>query len=175
MEKNVVTNTNAFNIIRCQVRANCGHVNMNFISLSFNFCKVFTFGRVRMFVFFDFKNLDWIVLNHTGRYSLRVVWFSRSGEVEQQLHLITGDIIYLSRLRKLRTSREVAIFCNFIIGYYIFSVRFGSRTTGNTQVSNWVVSRHPIQHLKCFNVPLHDFRRNEHRSVGISIIVKLGV
>src|SRR5690606_32072057 len=98
VEVYLVTHFDPFDVVWGKVATDGGHVYMYFVTLSFYFGSAFTLGSIWMSILFNR-----IVLLHVRHDLARldglcVVRLTFSGEVEQEFHLIAGDVKQLGRM-----------------------------------------------------------------------------
>ena len=92
MEIDFVANLDPFDVVRDKVRANRTHVYMHRLTVAFDTRLVLGLDRVRILVLIDWIPPHRSVLDHCRRKRLRVMRFADGREIEQQFHLVAGDI-----------------------------------------------------------------------------------
>ncbi|MCY1369777.1 hypothetical protein D9M69_568310 [compost metagenome] len=64
----------------------------------------------------------------------------------------------MGRLGQLRAGRQVTVFSDLIVGYYVFTVRLGGRPSGNAEVPYRIIGRYPVYDLQLFDIPANQLR-----------------
>src|SRR6187549_2040486 len=104
-----VTQLNTLDVVRSEVTANRGQVDVHVCPLADDLGLLLLAGRLRIAVLGERIELLLLVDDERGWNRLRVVRLPYRREVEEQAHLVSLDRVELCRLRELGPGREIAV------------------------------------------------------------------
>ena len=175
MEEHRVAELHAFDVVGREVRADRGHADVHDLAAPGHAGLALAARDHRVPVLRDRIELHLTVDDLLGVDRVGVVRLALRREVEEQLHLVAGDVIELRRLRELGAGREIAVLCDLVEREHVTAVRIARGTAGDHEMPDRVEGRCAIDHFERLDVPLHDLGRDEHGGVGEALAVELGV
>ena len=114
-------------------------------------------------------------LHLVGLDDLGVVGLGLGEEVEDELHLLLGDVHELRGLRLRRADVEVAPVGELVEAHQPLAVGAHGVALGRGQVADRVGHRHLVHDLPGPELPLGDRAVHEERGVGVAVRPELGV